>query len=56
MKPRDNRLTFSSTAPVKEIDFIFLAPRESWTAGEVRVIDEKVASDHRPLLGVVTLR
>lgn len=55
-KPRDNRLTFSSTDPVKEIDFIFMAPRDAWTAGEVRVIDEKMASDHRPLLGVLTLR
>jgi endonuclease/exonuclease/phosphatase family metal-dependent hydrolase len=56
VKPRDNRLTFSSTAPVKEIDFIFMAPREAWTAGEVRVIEERMASDHRPLLGVLTLR
>jgi endonuclease/exonuclease/phosphatase family metal-dependent hydrolase len=55
-KPRDNRLTFSSTEPVKEIDFIFMAPRQAWTVGEVRVIDEKLASDHRPLLGVLTLR
>lgn len=55
-KPRDNRLTFSSTDPVKEIDFIFMAPRAAWTAGEVRVIDEKMASDHRPLLSVLTLR
>jgi|CXWK01.1.fsa_nt_gi endonuclease/exonuclease/phosphatase family metal-dependent hydrolase len=55
-KPRDNRLTFSSTKPVKEIDFIFMAPRQAWTADEVRVIDEPVASDHRPLLAVLTLR
>lgn len=56
IKPRDNHLTFSSTDPVKEIDFIFMAPRAAWTTGEVRVIDEKMASDHRPLLGVLTLR
>ena len=56
VKPRDNHLTFSSTNPVKEIDFIFTAPRDAWTVGEVRVIDEKMASDHRPLLGVLTLR
>lgn len=41
---------------MKEIDFIIMAPREAWTAGEVRVIDEKLASDHRPLLAVLTLR
>jgi len=56
VKPRDNRLTFSSTDPVKEIDFIFMAPRTAWAVSEVRVIDEKMASDHRPLLGVLTLR
>lgn len=56
VKPRADHFTFSSTDPVKEIDFIFMAPREAWTTGEVRVIDEKVASDHRPLLGVLTLR
>jgi endonuclease/exonuclease/phosphatase family metal-dependent hydrolase len=56
LKPRDNRLTFSSTDPVKEIDFIFMAPREAWSTGEVRVIDEPVASDHRPLLSVLTLK
>lgn len=56
IKPRTDHFTFSSTDPVKEIDFIFMAPRAAWTTGEVRVIDEKLASDHRPLLGVVTLR
>ncbi len=56
VKPRTDHFTFSSTDPVKEIDFIFMAPREAWTAGEVRVIDEKLASDHRPLLAVLTLR
>lgn len=55
-KPRTDHFTFSSTDPVKEIDFIFMAPRAAWKTGEVRVIDEKLASDHRPLLGVVTLR
>ena len=55
-KPPDNRLTFSSTEPAKEIDFIFMAPRDAWTVSEVRVIDEKMASDHRPLLGVLSLR
>ena len=56
VKPRADHFTFSSTEPVKEIDFIFMAPREAWTAGEVRVIDEKLASDHRALLAVLTLR
>jgi hypothetical protein len=33
-----------------------MAPRDAWVAGEVRVIDEPLASDHRPVLGVLTLR
>ncbi len=56
VKPRDNRLTFSSTEPVKEIDFIFTAPKDVWRVNEIRVIDERVASDHRPVLSVLTLR
>jgi endonuclease/exonuclease/phosphatase (EEP) superfamily protein YafD len=52
-KPSDDRFTFSSTEPVREIDFIFYAPRAAFTTREVRVIDEKVASDHRPVLAVL---
>lgn len=52
-KPRDDRFTFSSTNPVREIDFIFYSPAAAFSAGEVRVIDEPVASDHRPVLAVL---
>lgn len=52
-KPADDRLTFSSTEPGREIDFIFYAPATAFTAAEVRVIDEPVASDHRPVLAVL---
>jgi len=54
-KPEGDRLTFSSTEPTKEIDFIFTAPAAAWRAREVRVITEPVASDHRPLLAVLEL-
>jgi endonuclease/exonuclease/phosphatase family metal-dependent hydrolase len=53
VKPADNRLTFSSTEPTREIDFIFYAPASQFAVREVRVIDEPVASDHRPVLGVL---
>ncbi len=54
-KPAADRFTFSSTEPTREIDFIFAAPAASWHARHVRVIDEPVASDHRPVSAVLTL-
>jgi endonuclease/exonuclease/phosphatase family metal-dependent hydrolase len=48
-KPRESRFTFPSPVPVKEIDFLFAAPARAWSIGEVRVIDERMASDHRPV-------
>lgn len=54
-KPVDDRFTFSSTEPSREIDFIFYAPSTTFATGEVRVIDEPVASDHRPVLAVLRL-
>tara|TARA_R110002072_G_scaffold174303_4_gene329432 strand:+ start:35860 stop:37509 length:1650 start_codon:yes stop_codon:yes gene_type:complete len=55
-KPKGDRLTFSSTKPVKEIDFIFCAPRDAWQVGRVEVITEPMASDHRPVVAELTLR
>ncbi|MCC7184688.1 MAG: endonuclease/exonuclease/phosphatase family protein [Acidobacteria bacterium] len=52
-KPEGDHLTFSSTEPTKEIDFIFAAPAAGWRAREVRVITEPMASDHRPVLAVL---
>jgi endonuclease/exonuclease/phosphatase family metal-dependent hydrolase len=53
VKSESNRFTFSSTEPSKEIDYIFFSPATAWRAQEVRVIDERVASDHRPVLAVL---
>ncbi|MCL4215175.1 MAG: endonuclease/exonuclease/phosphatase family protein [Gemmatimonadales bacterium] len=55
-KPSDDRFTFSSTSPAREIDFIFVSPADAWIAGAVRAITEPVASDHRPVLATVGLR
>ena len=48
-KPPADRFTFSSTEPEREIDYLFVAPRAAWTIRSVRVVDEPLASDHRPV-------
>jgi endonuclease/exonuclease/phosphatase family metal-dependent hydrolase len=52
-KPPGASFTFSSTQPAREIDHIFFAPAAAFAAREVRVIDEPMASDHRPVLAVL---
>jgi endonuclease/exonuclease/phosphatase family metal-dependent hydrolase len=53
VKPRDRRLTFSSTDPRKEIDFVFVSPSHSWNIASVDVVNETVASDHLPVVAVL---
>lgn len=48
-KPADDHHTFSATDPKREIDFIFASPKSHWKFGKVDVIDEPLASDHRPV-------
>lgn len=55
-KPQDQRLTFSSSEPRREIDFVFAAPRARWLVGTVRVVDEPLASDHRPVFAELIWR
>lgn len=50
------RLTFSAADPSREIDFIFAAPAERWEPGMARVVEEAVASDHRPVFARLRLR
>lgn len=52
VKAADARLTFPAGEPVKEIDFVFYRPAEWFRLLEYRVVDERVASDHRPVLAV----
>lgn len=54
-KPEDARLTFPSDVPEREIDYVFAAPPARWRVRAVSVIDERVASDHRPVLAVLEL-
>jgi endonuclease/exonuclease/phosphatase family metal-dependent hydrolase len=46
-------LTFPSDQPVRRIDYVMYRPADKWEVGEVRVLDEPVASDHRPVLTVL---
>lgn len=52
-KPADDRLTFPSTEPVKEIDFVFAAPIGAWSLGPARSVPERLASDHRPVIAML---
>ncbi|HUF48731.1 MAG TPA: endonuclease/exonuclease/phosphatase family protein [Vicinamibacterales bacterium] len=54
-KAGTGRFTFPATQPEREIDYVFYAPAEAFAAHEVRVVDERVASDHRPVLAVLGL-
>jgi endonuclease/exonuclease/phosphatase family metal-dependent hydrolase len=52
-KAPDARLTFPADEPVKEIDFVLYRPAERFRLLEYRAVDERVASDHRPVLAVL---
>lgn len=54
-KGRD-RLTFPSTDPQREIDYIMVRPARRFYALEHTVLDEPLASDHRPLLAELIVR
>lgn len=41
--------------PSRQIDFILYRPAESWRVVEARVLNEAVASDHRPISAVLEL-
>jgi endonuclease/exonuclease/phosphatase family metal-dependent hydrolase len=52
----DDRLTFSSYDPVREIDFVLIRPASRFDALGQDVLDEPVASDHRPVMVDLMLR
>lgn len=47
--------TFPVADPTRQIDYILLRPEGRWRTVEVRVLDESVASDHRPIFAVLEL-
>jgi endonuclease/exonuclease/phosphatase family metal-dependent hydrolase len=52
-KPQAALLTFPSRLPDRWIDYVMIRPVDRWQVVEARVLDEPVASDHRPLLAVL---
>lgn len=51
-----DRLTFSSWDPVREIDYVLMRPFDRFEVLGQRLLDEPVASDHRPVLVEFVLR
>jgi endonuclease/exonuclease/phosphatase family metal-dependent hydrolase len=47
--------TIPATTPTRAIDFIMYAPSNKFTVLDHRVIDERNASDHRPVLSVIRI-
>ena len=48
--------TWPSQEPKTKIDYVFFRPPDAWRVVEQYVVNESVASDHRPLLVVLELR
>jgi len=51
----DPKPTAPSLAPKRKIDYIMFRPKDRWRVVKIRVIDEKVASDHCPVFAVLEL-
>ena len=47
---QDPQPTNPADAPKVRIDYVFARPAARWRVVSVRVLDERVASDHRPVL------
>ena len=45
--------SFPSKEPNEQIDYIFFRPATCWRVVETKVLDEPIASDHRPILAVL---
>lgn len=54
-KTTEKTLTYPSQDPKKHIDYVLFRPANRWKVIEVRVLEETVASDHRPILIVLEL-
>jgi len=52
----DELLTFPSSKPEKQIDYILVRPADKWEVLETRVLKAPVESDHLPVLAVLRRR
>lgn len=52
----DDRLTYPSYAPEREIDFVLVRPAPRFEILSTRVLDEPVVSDHRPVVVELVVR
>ena len=48
-------LTSPAARPRRQIDYLLLRPQQGWKTVDMRVVDEPVASDHRPLVATFEL-
>jgi endonuclease/exonuclease/phosphatase family metal-dependent hydrolase len=51
-----NLPTIPARRPVRQLDYVLYRPAAAWKVIEVRVLDEPVASDHRPIFVVLEAR
>jgi endonuclease/exonuclease/phosphatase family metal-dependent hydrolase len=47
--------TFPVREPRRQIDYILHRPADRWRTVEIKVLDEAIASDHRPIFAVLEL-
>jgi endonuclease/exonuclease/phosphatase family metal-dependent hydrolase len=47
--------TSPAVSPRRQIDYVLLRPKGTWKVVDVQVLDESIASDHRPLLAILEL-
>lgn len=47
--------TIPVTTPDRQIDFVLFRPAARWKVVKSRVLEEMIASDHRPILAVLEL-
>lgn len=52
---KNTEFTYPADVPAVKIDYILFRPAHKWRIIESKVIDEKIASDHRPILTILEL-
>lgn len=50
---REGLFTFPVKEPTEQIDFILYRPATCWRVLETKVLEEPIASDHRPILAIL---